>query len=101
MGVFCNTPNYDEMEDNPICRKIPWQANDEHLVAWKEGTTGFPWIDAAMRQLHHDGWIHHLARYAVACFLDLWISWEELNSIKLERGKASTGRHGKARREHR
>lgn len=42
--------------------------------------TGFPFIDAIMTQLRQEGWIHHLARHAVACFLtrgDLWISWEE------------------------
>ena len=42
--------------------------------------TGFPFIDAIMTQLRREGWIHHLARHAVACFLtrgDLWISWEE------------------------
>eukprot|EP00058_Branchiostoma_floridae_P024013 XP_002609503.1 hypothetical protein BRAFLDRAFT_230208 [Branchiostoma floridae] len=42
--------------------------------------TGFPWIDAIMSQLQKEGWVHHLARHAVACFLtrgDLWISWEE------------------------
>lgn len=40
---------------------------------------GFPWIDAIMRQLKQEGWIHHLARHSVACFLtrgDLFISWE-------------------------
>lgn len=45
-----------------------------------QGQTGFPWIDAIMVQLKKEGWIHHLARHAVACFLtrgDLWISWEE------------------------
>lgn len=45
-----------------------------------QGQTGFPWIDAIMTQLRQEGWIHHLARHAVACFLtrgDLWISWEE------------------------
>ena len=45
-----------------------------------KGHTGFPWIDAIMTQLREEGWIHHLARHAVACFLtrgDLWISWEE------------------------
>ena len=44
-----------------------------------QGKTGYPWIDAIMRQLREEGWIHHLARYAVACFLtrgDLWLSWE-------------------------
>lgn len=42
--------------------------------------TGYPWIDAAMRQLREWGWMHHLARHSVACFLtrgDLYISWEE------------------------
>ena len=46
----------------------------------QQGQTGFPWIDAIMVQLKKEGWIHHLARHAVACFLtrgDLWISWEE------------------------
>ena len=41
---------------------------------------GFPWIDAIMIQLREEGWIHHLARHSVACFLTrghLWISWEE------------------------
>lgn len=45
-----------------------------------QGQTGFPWIDAIMVQLQQEGWIHHLARHAVGCFLtrgDLWISWEE------------------------
>ncbi len=51
----------------------------EHLRAWQEGRTGFPWIDAIMTQLREQGWIHHLARHSVACFLtrgDLFISWE-------------------------
>lgn len=42
--------------------------------------TGFPWIDAVMRQLRTEGWIHHVAQQAVGCFLTrgcLWISWEE------------------------
>ena len=46
---------------------------------WKFGLTGFPWIDAAMRQLRREGWIHHLARHAVACFLTrggCYIDWE-------------------------
>ena len=42
--------------------------------------TGFPWIDAIMRQLRSEGWIHDLARRAVGSFLTrgcLWINWEE------------------------
>ncbi|KAJ8373637.1 hypothetical protein SKAU_G00042170 [Synaphobranchus kaupii] len=75
-----NNPRFDKMEGNPICVQIPWDRNPEALAKWAEGYTGFPWIDAIMTQLRQEGWIHHLARHAVACFLtrgDLWISWEE------------------------
>uniref|UniRef100_A0A8D0CI62 Cryptochrome-1 n=1 Tax=Scleropages formosus TaxID=113540 RepID=A0A8D0CI62_SCLFO len=75
-----NNPRFDKMEGNPICVQIPWDRNPEALAKWAEGRTGFPWIDAIMTQLRQEGWIHHLARHAVACFLtrgDLWISWEE------------------------
>eukprot|EP00088_Acartia_fossae_P027445 TRINITY_DN2820_c0_g1_i12.p1 TRINITY_DN2820_c0_g1~~TRINITY_DN2820_c0_g1_i12.p1 ORF type:complete len:1093 (-),score=297.82 TRINITY_DN2820_c0_g1_i12:127-3405(-) len=73
-------PNFDKMIGNPICVQIPWDKNDEALAKWANAHTGFPWIDAIMTQLREEGWIHHLARHAVACFLtrgDLWISWEE------------------------
>lgn len=72
--------NFDKMSGNPICVQIPWDRNAEALAKWANGQTGFPWIDAIMTQLRQEGWIHHIARHAVACFLtrgDLWISWEE------------------------
>ncbi|KAK6320020.1 hypothetical protein J4Q44_G00091270 [Coregonus suidteri] len=75
-----NNPCFDKMEGNLVCVQIPWDRNPEALAKWAEGRTGFPWIDAIMTQLRQEGWIHHLARHAVACFLtrgDLWISWEE------------------------
>ncbi|CAB9500349.1 Cryptochrome-1 [Seminavis robusta] len=71
---------WNKMEGNKYCRQIPWDDDPRLLEAWKTGKTGFPWIDAAMRQLTQEGWIHHLGRHAVACFLtrgDLWQSWEE------------------------
>ncbi|XP_028162379.1 cryptochrome-1 [Ostrinia furnacalis] len=74
------TENFDKMVGNKVCTQIPWGKNDEHLKAWAEGRTGYPFVDAIMRQLKQEGWIHHLARHMVACFLtrgDLWISWEE------------------------
>uniref|UniRef100_A0A8C5QEW6 Cryptochrome circadian regulator 2 n=1 Tax=Leptobrachium leishanense TaxID=445787 RepID=A0A8C5QEW6_9ANUR len=74
-----NNPKFDQMEGNPICIQIPWDRNPQALAKWAEGKTGFPWIDAIMTQLRQEGWIHHLARHAVACFLtrgDLWNSWE-------------------------
>ncbi|XP_076320919.1 (6-4)-photolyase isoform X2 [Tachypleus tridentatus] len=73
------TPNFDQMKGNPLCKQIPWSNNPEFLEAWTKAQTGFPFIDAIMTQLRQEGWIHHLARHAVACFLtrgDLWVSWE-------------------------
>lgn len=74
------TPNFNRMVGNPVCTQVDWDDNKEHVQAWAEGHTGYPFIDAIMTQLRTEGWIHHLARHAVACFLtrgDLWISWEE------------------------
>lgn len=68
------------MEGNHYCRQIPWAEDDGLLDAWRSGQTGYPWIDACMAQLRTEGWIHHLGRHAVACFLtrgDLWQSWEK------------------------
>ncbi|KAH0618987.1 hypothetical protein JD844_018581 [Phrynosoma platyrhinos] len=78
--VASTTPNFTRMAGNPICLQIEWYQDAEKLHKWKMAQTGFPWIDAIMTQLRQEGWIHHLARHAVACFLtrgDLWISWEE------------------------
>jgi len=75
-----STPNFSRMEDNPVCRQIPWDKDEDKLAAWTEARTGFPFIDAVMTQLRREGWIHHLARHSVACFLtrgDLWQSWEK------------------------
>lgn len=83
-----NNPCFDKMEGNPVCVQIPWGRNPEALAKWAEGQTGFPWIDAIMTQLRQEGWIHHLARHAVACFLtrgDLWISWEEGMKVRIEK----------------
>uniref|UniRef100_A0A0A9W7T6 Cryptochrome-1 n=1 Tax=Lygus hesperus TaxID=30085 RepID=A0A0A9W7T6_LYGHE len=80
-----DNPYYAEMERNPICLKINWlprtdPTHQKKLDSWKNGMTGYPFIDAVMRQLRTEGWVHHVARNAVACFLtrgDLWISWED------------------------
>jgi cryptochrome len=60
-------PNYAQMKDNPICLNIPWSTPDnESVLRWKLGRTGIPIIDAAMRQLLAEGWIHHTMRNIVA-----------------------------------
>mmetsp|Transcript_27587 Transcript_27587/g.39483 ORF Transcript_27587/g.39483 Transcript_27587/m.39483 type:complete len:607 (-) Transcript_27587:86-1906(-) len=74
------TPNFDKMIGNPVARNIPWDDDPQLLHAWTCSRTGYPFIDAIMTQLRQTGWIHHLARHAVACFLtrgDLWQSWEK------------------------
>lgn len=62
-------PNFDKMVGNKICRQIPWHYDENLINSWAHGRTGYPFIDAIMRQLRQEGWIHHLARHAVACFL--------------------------------
>ena len=56
---------------------IPWRNNPEEFVAWREGRTGYPVVDAAMRQLLGSGWMHNRARMIAASFLvkDLLIDW--------------------------
>ena len=56
---------------------IVWNQNLSEFNAWCYGQTGYPYIDAAMRQLIQSGWMHNRARMAVASFLvkDLLIDW--------------------------
>ena len=49
-------------------RAIMWRYDKNELIAWKEGKTGFPIVDAAMRQLIHEGWMHNRLRMVVAMF---------------------------------
>ncbi|MFE5485500.1 cryptochrome/photolyase family protein [Streptomyces sp. NPDC056527] len=52
---------------------------DADLAAWREGRTGYPVVDAAMRQLAHEGWMHNRGRLIAASFLakTLYIDWRE------------------------
>jgi len=56
-----------------------WVDDTEALEAWKAGMTGFPLVDAGMRQLQAEGWMHNRARMVTASFLtkDLGIDWRE------------------------
>ena len=56
---------------------IEWDGRDEHFDAWREGRTGYPIVDAGMRELAATGWMHNRARLITACFLvkDLHIDW--------------------------
>ena len=60
-------------------RYFPWENNPEHFQAWCAGKTGYPIVDAAMRQLQQTGWMHNRCRMIVASFLskDLILNWQE------------------------
>ena len=57
--------------------KIAWLNHDDDFTAWQKGRTGYPFVDAAMRQLAATGWMHNRARMVVASFLvkHLLIDW--------------------------
>jgi deoxyribodipyrimidine photo-lyase len=59
--------------------KIKWEKNTSHLNAWKKGLTGYPIVDAGMRQMNTTGYMHNRARLIAASFLikTLLINWEE------------------------
>lgn len=58
---------------------VSWRTDDNALQAWKRGQTGYPIVDAGMRQLAAEGWMHNRARLITASFLsrDLKIDWRE------------------------
>ncbi len=71
---------FPELADGPYrdpLKDFPWVNNEVHFQAWCEGRTGYPIVDAAMRQLNEIGWMHNRCRMIVASFLtkDLIIDW--------------------------
>ena len=65
----------------PEFARMPYDSGpdaDAHLAAWQQGQTGFPIVDAGMRQLLRDGWMHNRVRMIVASFLvkDLHLEWQ-------------------------
>lgn len=72
---------FPELADGPFraqFQNFPWEENLEHFQAWCEGKTGYPIVDAAMRQLNTMGWMHNRCRMIVASFLtkDLILNWQ-------------------------
>jgi deoxyribodipyrimidine photo-lyase len=67
-------------------RDREWIEDEDALTAWTEGRTGYPIVDAAMRQLHSEGWMHNRGRLLVASFLTktLGIDWREGAKVFLE-----------------
>ena len=74
--------HFPYLPDQPLRPKyaaFPWLSDSEALHDWKLGQTGYPMVDAGMRQLYETGWMHNRVRMVVASFLvkHLLISWEE------------------------
>jgi deoxyribodipyrimidine photo-lyase len=63
--------NPDLLTENykPMPNAIAWENDPDHIAAWKRGETGYPLVDAGMRQLNEEGYIHNRPRQNVASFL--------------------------------
>lgn len=63
----------------PKFAAMPWRENPEWLAGWQQGKTGYPLVDAGMRQLWRTGWMHNRVRMVVGSFLtkDLLIPWQD------------------------
>ncbi|MDN3525125.1 deoxyribodipyrimidine photo-lyase [Halomonas sabkhae] len=70
----------------PHTEALPWRDDAAGLAAWQEGRTGYPLVDAAMRQLRHTGWMHNRLRMVTAMFLakHLLIDWRRGEAFFLE-----------------
>lgn len=71
-------PDLHKKNFQPKFDKFKWESNSKHLKAWKEGKTGFPIIDAGMRELVQTGTMHNRIRMVTASFLtkNLLIKWQ-------------------------
>ncbi|KAF6033993.1 cry4 [Bugula neritina] len=71
-----------------MCMPVPWKSVDElSMERVTSATTGFPWIDAILKQLVSEGWIHGICKHALISFIthgQLFYSWEEAANL-LER----------------
>ncbi|MBX9689777.1 MAG: DNA photolyase family protein [Candidatus Obscuribacterales bacterium] len=77
--VLCNFPKTDSEALRDDYSRFPWRSAPEHLEAWQKGQTGYPMVDAGMRELWHTGWMHNRVRMIVASFLvkHLLLPWQD------------------------
>ncbi len=81
-GVVLSMPDYADANGRPRYDRMPWRtgaAAKRDLTAWQQGRTGYPIVDAGMRQLWQVGWMHNRVRMIAASFLikHLLIDWRE------------------------
>ncbi len=77
VAVLHYWPEVLETDFNPEFRQVRWDSADKDFEAWQQGKTGFPIVDAGMRQLLATGWMHNRLRMITAMFLtkDLHCHW--------------------------
>lgn len=77
MHLLFHFPHTTKAPMRPEYRDLWWRNDDDSFEAWKNGATGYPIIDAGMRQLINEGWMHNRVRMLTASFLvkDLLIDW--------------------------
>ncbi|NNF17273.1 MAG: deoxyribodipyrimidine photo-lyase [Gammaproteobacteria bacterium] len=74
--------HFPKLQEQPFranFANFPWRKNSRNLRAWQRGQTGFPVVDAGMRELWHTGWMHNRVRMIVASLLvkELLIPWQQ------------------------
>ena len=76
--VLFNNPHTDKDYYSAKFAEMRYDKPDTKFDAWKQGKTGYPFVDAAMRQLIKEGWMHNRTRMVVASFLvkDLHLEWQ-------------------------
>ena len=75
--ILASFPHAQDHAFRKEFRDIRWHRSPRAFARWKDGRTGYPIVDAAMRQLNTEGWMHNRARMIVASFLtkDLLLHW--------------------------
>ncbi|MGX9289611.1 cryptochrome/photolyase family protein [Bacillus sp. A015] len=77
--IFAHYPEMKEKEINSSFQGMKWNEDETLFEAWCKGETGFPLVDAGMRQLNEEGWMHNRLRMVTASFLtkDYLIDWRK------------------------
>lgn len=85
--VLVHAPHAETTTYQPQFAAIDWEGDPAHFAVWCAGQTGYPIVDAGMRQLNQTGWMHNRARMIVASFLtkDLLLNWQPGEAYFMQR----------------
>ncbi len=85
--LLYHNPSYPTKSQKSKLQKYPWKQDEELFLFWKRGLTGFPFVDAGMRELFSTGFMHNRCRMVTSSFLvkNLQIDWRKGASWFLHR----------------